>query len=420
MKHIWIMNHYAILPTSPGGTRHYDLAKALVKRGYKVSVFAAGFHYTLFKDLKIDQYNKNGYFLEDIDGIQWYWLKTTAYEQNNWKRIINMLSFYRRVLKLGKSLADQAPDIVIGSVVHPFTPLAGLKLAQKYNASFVFEIRDLWPQTMIDMGAWSAKSQISKYFWRIERKTVKHADAIIALSPLTEKYLQERYQFENCFYIPNGIDLEAFDARFVHAKESSESEETIQKLQGLKAEGKQVLMFTGTVNRSNNIDLILDTAERLKVENPNLIFAIVGAGQEKANYQKLVSDGSLDNVKMFDPVGKTHVPHLLNLADALLLIQGKVMWGSMNKLFDYLASGKPIVSAVSAGHNNPLSALNSPLEVNTLEAEHVASAVKCFLGMSAQEIEEIKLKSRQLVEQKYNLAVLADKMETMFNSLSGK
>ena len=92
MKNIWIFNHYAQCPKFPGGTRHYDFALELIKRGYEVTIFASGFHYTLLKD--IVKYNNKGYYIEIVDGIRFVWVKTFAYKINDIKRLVNTVSYY--------------------------------------------------------------------------------------------------------------------------------------------------------------------------------------------------------------------------------------------------------------------------------------------------------------------------------------
>jgi len=404
---IWIINHYAILPTSPGGTRHYDLSRALAKKGHQITIFSAGFHYSLLKDFKIEKYNSQGFYSEKIDDINWVWIKTTSYEKNNWKRVINMLSFYHRLKKIGKKLPS-TPNIIIGSTVHPFAPLAGISLAKNFNVPFVFEIRDLWPQTMIDMSVWSKTSLNSKFFFKIEAKTIKNSDGVIALSPLTKDYLIQKYNYKNVEHIPNGIDIEKFDTHLSDANENS----TIEIIEKIKKQGIKTVFFTGTINISNNIDLLIKTAEILQNKNESKInIIIIGTGQEKQKYLNLIKDKKLTNIQILEPVNKSLVPVLLSLADGLLLIQGKVMWGSMNKLFDYLASGKPIISAVEASHNNPLNNLNSNLHVTKLNANNLFEKIIALKNMSQEQKDELKLKARNIILEKYDIKLLAEKLD---------
>lgn len=127
---IWIFNHHAQGPEIPGGTRHYDLAKQLVSYGHNVTIFAAGFHYTLLKETV--EYDDDGKKLEDKDGVKFVWVKTYPYERNNIKRMINIVSYAWNLNFLIPKLKLKKPDIIIGSTVHPFASLLASKFAKKY------------------------------------------------------------------------------------------------------------------------------------------------------------------------------------------------------------------------------------------------------------------------------------------------
>ena len=96
---IWIFNHYAVTPDLPGGSRHYDLGKELVKRGHAVTIYASGFHHYQHRWMKLPPGEL--WQIENTDGVKFVWLKTFPYRKNDWRRVLNMVSYTFRVWRLG-------------------------------------------------------------------------------------------------------------------------------------------------------------------------------------------------------------------------------------------------------------------------------------------------------------------------------
>src|SRR6185312_13734923 len=145
---IWIFNHYADSPDRPT-TRSYDLGKQLVERGHQVTIFAAGFSHYNFKEQRLKPGEKSRE--ENWNGVRFVWLKTFPYRRNNWRRVLNMLTYGWRAFLTGRAMR-QKPDVVIGTSVHPLAAFAACMVARKRRARFFFEVTDLWPETLIEFG----------------------------------------------------------------------------------------------------------------------------------------------------------------------------------------------------------------------------------------------------------------------------
>jgi len=126
---LWILNHYAVSPDMPGGTRHFELARELVRRGYKVTIFASSFHHGSHHEMKLTSGER--WKVEDVDGVKFIWIKTFPYQYNNWRRMLNMVSYMLPAWRIGRKLTNLSPDIkrpdvVIGSSPHPLAVLAAV------------------------------------------------------------------------------------------------------------------------------------------------------------------------------------------------------------------------------------------------------------------------------------------------------
>ena len=175
----WWINHYAIPPNEPGGTRHYSLAKKLKTHGIEVTIIASSFNYVQRKErLKANESHR----CEVIDGVPFVWLRTRAYSGNSVSKLLNMLSFVRH-LRRRSDLPDTKPDIIIGSSPHPFAADEARRIARRLNVPFCLEIRDLWPQTLTDVGGLSAWHPVVLWMRRIERRLYRAARCIVTLLP---------------------------------------------------------------------------------------------------------------------------------------------------------------------------------------------------------------------------------------------
>src|SRR5438105_810556 len=145
---IWIVNHYAD-PPDGFATRSFDIARRLVERGHPTTVFASNFSHYKFENVR-----RLGWRLwrsELIEGVTMVWIRTAGYRDNDWRRILSMLSFATLAFLAGLKRAER-PAFVIGVTVHPLAALAGYYLARVKKAGFVVEVTDLWPETLVQFG----------------------------------------------------------------------------------------------------------------------------------------------------------------------------------------------------------------------------------------------------------------------------
>jgi glycosyltransferase involved in cell wall biosynthesis len=408
---IWIFNQYAHPPDLPGGTRHYDLGRELVKRGHRVVIFATSFHHYLHRETRLRSGEK--WKVEDVNGVKFVWIRTPSYQRNDWRRVQNMVVFAFRAWRLGRRVPKIVPeigkpDVVIGSSPHLLTPVAAYWVARRYRVPFVMEVRDLWPQTIIDMGELSARNPIIKALQVLERFLYRRAERIIALLPLAHEYITAcGVPREKIAWIPNGVDLSRFGDFKVSA--SSEPEKVFK------------VMYLGAHGQANALDVLIQTAKNIQDQGYYEIrFILVGDGPEKPKLMALAKELRLLNVEFRDPVPKAEVPKVLRAADATVFILHDLPlynYGiSVNKLFDYLAASKPLI-LVGEPANNPVEEAHCGLTVPPENPQALAEAVIKLYQMSPEERAVMGKRGREYVEKHHDIRKLAAHLERVLQSL---
>jgi glycosyltransferase involved in cell wall biosynthesis len=369
--------------------------------GYDVTIFASAFSHGLRSKTRLLQ--GGSWALEQVKGVKFIWLPSFPYRSNNWRRVVNMLDYTWRAYWLGRRLPRlvpqvPVPDIVLGCSVHLFAVLAGYHLSRRYRSHFFMEVRDLWPQTFLDMGLWrEGQLQVRIFRW-LEQFLYARAERIVTLSPLTREYLA-RYSPEwaaKTVLVPNGTKV----ARF-------------KSIQAVQASGARPLrvMFLGSVGFKNGVDLIIEAMRIVEQTAPGLMECVlVGEGPEKTHLQQMVQDWRLESVQFKGAIPRQQVPECLAHADILVLVERQVLYGSSNKLFDYMAAGKPIVASVFAEHNNLVKEAQCGLSASPEDPADLAEKLLAVARMHAGERSAMGERGRAYVAQHYDYAALAKRL----------
>ena len=402
MPEIWMVNHYAISPDLPGGTRHFDFACELVKKGYRVKIFAcdvvAGKRQNYVK-LKKDEL----YLIENIKGVNFIWVRGAAYKKNNWRRAWNMLTFSYNCYKIGCKFKDK-PEVIIGSSPHPFAAFAAVRLTRKLKAKFFLEIRDLWPQVIVDMGRLSQHHPITQAMRLLEKYLYRAADKIIVLAEGSKKYLIEKSGIKEfkILYLPNGVHLNNFSCQ--------KDRDVLRKLYNFT---KFTLIYTGAHGPANSLETILRAADRLR-ENKDIEIVLVGDGILKERLLKQAKEMKLNNVRFFDPVPKTEIPGILSAADAAIITLKKVKvfsYGvSPNKLFDYMGARKPIICAVEGEMAEKIDKIGCGISVIPEAVKSMADAIIRLANLPQDELKKMGDNGYKEIEKNYSREKLAQKL----------
>ncbi len=402
MKHVWILNHYAEEPGSPGGTRHHALARHLPASGWKATIIAASTgHASGCQRLDRGETRR----LQIIDGVPFLWLRTRAYEGNGRDRILNMLDYTRAVLKRNALRDLDPPDAIVGSSVHPLAAWAARKLARRHRVPFLFEVRDLWPQTLIDMGRISRRHPAAVALRGLERSLYRSAARIIVLLPNAGDYIVPfGIPEDRIVWIPNGVDLERFPGGLGAGVPNADPADPF------------TLMYFGAHGVANGLDQILAAMKIVESEatEKKVVLRLVGHGPEKSALIALAERSGLANVRFEPPVAKGEIPKLAAQADAFVLstrdLPGLYRFGvSMNKIFDYMAAERPTIIALNAA-NNPIAEAGAGFTVPPERPAELAEAILRMASLPREERLRMGRAGRQHAESHYNTELLSARL----------
>jgi glycosyltransferase involved in cell wall biosynthesis len=413
MKTLWLFNQYASTPDQAGGSRHFAIGRILAARGYRVTLFAAGFNYQKRQELKCT--GKEDFKIEVHDGVRFVWVRTLPYRKNNWKRVINMLSYSWKCMFLYKKLLKakqvEEPEVVIGSAVHLFAVWIAYRVAKKLKTRFVMEVRDLWPMTLVEFRKSLRYHPIVIFFGILDRFLAKRAEKIVNVLPGSyDYYKQFAIPRDKVVWIPNGVDTRLYRA---------ENRERLKT--GSEPGAPFKVMYTGTFGMEANLQTLLQAAKILQQRELPVSFEIIGSGEKKEELSRLKELLALKNTAFGEPVSKEKIPAILAGADAFWIgtrnVKNLYRYGfSFNKLFEYLAAGKPILFSITSAYN-PVKEAGAGLTVPPEDPEALAKAIIRLYEMPAEERREMGQKGITYARQFHEMERLADQFEQLLKGM---
>jgi len=381
---IWYINHYATPPSYGLAGRPYSLATNLEKLGHKVTVICATHHHFRQHPAPLsDQYNCQNY-----DGVDYYHLPARPYQGNGLGRLLNMLDFSRAIKKLSQKIEIKElpqPGVLIPSCVHPLVFPPASKLARKYNAKLIYEVRDIWPLSLVELANVPSKHPIVLWFKWIERRAYRRADAVVSLLPNALEHMAPLGLDKRKFhYIPNGINREEWNVPSVPLPDQHQ-----RVFQRLKEQGKLIVIYTGAHGPPNALDQILGLVKLNKDKNRPYHFVLIGEGIEKEKMVKRAREESISFITFLRKISKQQVITALKLADVCFVGCPKkkiYKFGtSPNKLADYFMSAKPVLNALDPTGNDPVQEAGAGISVEPYNTKELEDALQRFCEMTQAE-----------------------------------
>lgn len=391
---IWLVNQYAIPPGQAGPTRHYSFARELILRGHEATVIASSFDHVCRREAHL--HDHEWYRYEVIDEVPFLWLKTPSYRENDLWRVANMVSFAGWIWSAFPFRRLPRPEVIVGSVPTIFSTFAASRLAKRLQAAFVVEVRDLWPQVLIDFMNLSPRHPLVRPLRAMESFLYRNSDGIITLLPDSLDYLVDRgASREKTRWLPNGIDLSLVPSPAPPV-----------------ARNAFTVMFIGNHGLAYGLDVLLDAAVLLKREKAKLPvrFRLIGDGPEKRRLQARAEREGIDTVSFEEPVPKREIYSILQEADAFLMMLKDApvfqRGTSPNKIFDYLASARPIVFCGDDTFNYVAKA-GAGITVPAGDARRLSEAVIALAESPVEKLAEMGWCGRRYVEDHFSITELA-------------
>ncbi|MGA2111906.1 MAG: glycosyltransferase family 4 protein [Anaerolineales bacterium] len=393
--HILLIHQVFVRPEDPGGTRHFELAQQLVRSGHRVTILASSHNYQTGE--KVTRVRRE--MLEPRLEIRRCWV-AGSFTRSFFSRTIGFLSFLISSLVTGLTVRDV--DLVWGTSPPLLQVVSAWLVARLKRIPWVFEVRDLWPAFAIQVGV--LKDPLLIFCSeRLERFLYSHADQIVVNSPGFIRHVTERGGAAGRLaVVPNGADTRMFDPRSDGRQFRLEH--------GLT--GKFVALYAGAHGLSNDLPVVLEAAGRLG-DDSRIALVLLGSGKEKADLIQKAQQLELKNVFFLPPVPKMQVAEALAAMDCgIAILKSIPLYGTTypNKVFDYMAAGRPVVLAIEGEIRKVIEAAAAGIAVRPGDPEALAGAIR-KLADAPEEAREMGRRGRSFVEAHFDRPRLAALME---------
>ena len=340
------------------------------------------------------------------DGVSYRILSTPFYQGNGWRRAANVGRFVWELSRNEGELAAFSPDAVICSSTHPFDFRVGKHLAGRCGAALVFELHDIWPLSLTELYGFSPDGPLMRLIAREERRAFEESDGVVSLLPDLSLYLQQqKIHARRLTCIPNGAVCASEGGKRAPAR-------LVRILRSVREGRRGLVLYAGGFARANAVDRFVAHARSL----PDVGFAAIGEGREKAD---LLTDCP-ENLCLLPGVSPDLLGDLLRRADLLWIGTRDLpfyQYGiSMNKLFDYMAAGRPVVFETPCV-KNPVSDCGCGITVSPSDKIAVRRAIEELLQLSPAERGIIGERGRRAVAGRYSYPALAKRYRVFLEEL---
>jgi len=407
--HLLLIHQAFVSGQEAGGTRHVELGQHLVDHGDRVTVVASQVSYLSGQPIDPARAGlRRGLFYRERAGgisVLRAYAPAVLHRSFVW-RVIAFMVF--ALTSIWAGLRAGRVDVVMGTSPPIFQAVSAWSVARMRRRPFLLEVRDLWPEFAVEMGILRNPVLIALSRW-LERFLYRHADHLLVNSPAYRDYLMGRgVPSERISLVPNGVDVSMFDP--------ADRGEKVRERFGLG--DRCVVVYAGAIGPANNLGVLLRVAERLR-HLPTIHFLIVGDGKDRRRLQAEAGGAALRNVTFTGPLPKSEMPGILATADVCVaLLRDIPMFRTTypNKVFDYMAAGRPTVLAIDGVIRSVVEEARAGVYVRPDDVPAMAGAIS-GLCADAELRRSMGASAREHVTARFDRARQADQFRRVLNDM---
>jgi glycosyltransferase involved in cell wall biosynthesis len=405
-KVVWYISKYANIQKFGAETRQASFCKKFAEKNCNVRLVLSNSSH-LYSSLPEMQ----GRYLElKNDNYDVTWVNTLKYKKaTSIRRFISWFWFEFFVIMLPFSKKHKKPDVVIASSLSIMSVLSGSFFKLFFKSKFIFEVRDIWPQTLVDLKSVSKWHPLIIFLSLVEKLGYKYADEIVGTMPNLAKHVKSVTGYsDNVHFIPQGVCLD-----FYQKEQVSIGADYLEKY---IPKGKFIVTYAGTLGIAYALNHVITAAKLLSSINDNIHFVFLGNGLEESSLKK--QSENLRNVTFAPRVKKEQVLSVLEASDVLLhsfKMEKVFQFGiSPNKFIDYMFAKKPIVCMFS-GYPSMINEANCGEFTPSEDPNALVDCLLKYEKMSEEERNKLGENGYNFLVKKRNFDVLSEQYMELFN-----
>jgi colanic acid biosynthesis glycosyl transferase WcaI len=323
-----------------------------------------------------------------------------------YERMLNYSSFCLSAASTGLFLSR--PDVVIATSPQLLVAVAGWCLARCKRVPFVFEVRDLWPESLAAVGMGNGNSLLHRALAKIADFLYRRSDRVVVVTPAFADYLVEHWRVprEKISVVENGVETKLF------APEPFTGEAGTGLRRELRAEGKFVVSYIGTMGMAHGLETIVAAAAQLQDANPEIVFLMIGEGADKARIAALARERGLTNLRFVDQQPREKIPACICASDACLVLLRKTdLFKTVipTKMLEFMSCARPVILGVDGQAREILEEARGGLVIEPEDSGALVKAIRCLaanpelartLGQNGRE-HIVRMFSRHQTAEKY-------------------
>ncbi len=402
---ILLIHQYFLEKGDAGGSRWNEMAKFWAGKNNEITVIAGMVHYATGK--KQDRYKGKWTFVDknfylNVDIIRTH--VSESYNKSFIGRLWAYFSFVFSGIWGGLFKANGKYDVIVVTSPPLFVGIVAYVLSKFKRVPFVFEIRDLWPESAIDTGVLT-NGMIIKFAYWFEKFVYKKAELINVLTPaFRDKLIKEKgVPPEKVIMIPNASDFNLSDKIMQNF-----DRERFRKEHDL--EDKFVITYVGAHGVANHLIQLIDVAEKL--QDTNVLFQLIGAGMQKEILIDEVKKRNLNNVRFVNSVPKEEVFKYILASDigsSVLKKNDTFKTIYSNKTFDYMSCKKPILLLIDGVSRELVETAKCGVYAEPENIKDIEQKIRDLLSLSKQELDRMGENGYKYAKENFDRIVLADK-----------